>query len=156
LVAREPILVRNPQAVRPWQHVLEALGGYLQLAALLANDRGKEFEGAWNFGPNLESHRTVQELVRAVVANWGSGSVRCAANHGQPQPVEAHSLVLNCDKVRQQLGGRPRWDFAQAVRQTVAWYREYGDSAQSWELTARQIETYTEAWAISEVLQETA
>ena len=156
LEAGQPILIRNPQAVRPWQHVLEALGGYLHLAALLAGGRGKEFEGAWNFGPNLESHRNVQDLVRAVIATWGSGSVRYPAFHGQPQPVEAHTLVLNCEKARQQLGWRPRWDFAEAVRQTMLWYRQSADNSKTWDLTAGQIEGYAGAWSNPEALRETA
>ncbi len=156
LRADQPILIRNPQAVRPWQHVLEALGGYLHLAALLGSERGKEFDGAWNFGPNQESHRTVQELVRAVITNWGAGNVRYSAFHGPPQPVEAHSLVLNCDKARQQLGWRPRWDFAGAVRETIAWYRESAASPNTWELTARQIESYAEASAGPGALREIA
>lgn len=91
-----------------------------------------------------------------MIANWGSGSVRYAPAHGHPQPVEAHSLVLNCEKARQQLGWRPRWGFEEAVRQTITWYRDSVGAPDTWKITARQIESYAEAATVLEVLQETA
>lgn len=160
LAAGQPVLIRNPQAIRPWQHVLEALGGYLHLAARLATTRGKDFEGAWNFGPKLESHRMVQDLVKAVLDNWGSGCALFPASSRTQEPAEAQTLVLNCDKARQQIGWTPRWEFGHAVRQTIAWYKAAGESGDAWDLTASQISAYQLALeAASErgrVMRETA
>ena len=77
LRANEPIVIRNPHAIRPWQHVLEALGGYLLIASRLYSE-GRAFEGAWNFGPDLEAHRPVRELVQLAIRDWGSGTMTIA------------------------------------------------------------------------------
>ena len=121
-----PILVRNPGAVRPWQHVLEPLSGYLMLAAMLARgtvqERG-EFCGAYNFGPLALSNRTVAELVKRMVSAWGSGSW---VDRRQPDaPREAGLLALSIDKAVAHLGWRPRWSFGEAVARSVEWYRAF-------------------------------
>ena len=124
LAAGEPIVVRNPDAVRPWQHVLEPLSGYLWLAALMLRD-GRRYEGAWNFGPrNTAGDKPVRWVVERFLEEWGSGSWTTPADAGR-QPQEAHHLRLDSARARKQLGWAPVWDARTAVRQTASWYREY-------------------------------
>lgn len=141
LEKQEPVEVRNPQATRPWQHVLEPLSGYLLLAQRLF-DAGNQYSGAWNFGPDKESNRTVRELVEKALGVWGSGKPVMGTSAGT-QPHEAHFLHLNCDKARQELGWRPAWQFDQAVEHAIAWYSEWLEDADAWNLTTRQIYEYT-------------
>jgi CDP-glucose 4,6-dehydratase len=124
LVAGEPIVVRNPDAVRPWQHVLEPLSGYLQLGALLL-DEGSRYAGAWNFGPTEErSDEPVRWVVDQFIDHWGSGS--WAPDEGtEAHPHEAQRLSLDSTKARERLGWAPVWDPQTAVGRTAAWYREY-------------------------------
>ena len=123
LVAGEPIVVRNPDALRPWQHVLEPLSGYLRLGALLLEDRG--FDGAWNFGPTEDrSDQAVRWVVDRFIDEWGSGSWTTPAG-AEGQPYEAQRLSLDSSKARTRLGWAPVWDAQTAVRRTASWYREY-------------------------------
>lgn len=124
LVAGEPIVVRNPDAVRPWQHVLEPLSGYLQLGAALL-DEGSRYAEAWNFGPTEErSDQPVRWVVDQFIGHWGSGSW-VSYQGTEEQPHEAQRLSLDSAKARELLGWAPVWDPQTAVERTVAWYREY-------------------------------
>jgi CDP-glucose 4,6-dehydratase len=124
LVAGEPIVVRNPDAVRPWQHVLEPLSGYLQLGALLL-DEGSRYAGAWNFGPTDErSDEPVRWVVDQFIDNWGSGSW-VPYQGTETQPHEAQRLSLDSGKACALLGWAPVWDSKIAVGRTAAWYRDY-------------------------------
>ena len=121
LAADRPIMVRNPGHTRPFQHVLEPLSGYLWLGSRLAagwTDPGDLY--AFNFGPEEEGHRSVRELVEAVLERW-PGKWESPAGKGGPS--EARLLSLSVDRARQHLDWRPRWDFGQTVRETVDWYR---------------------------------
>lgn len=142
LAAGEPIVVRNPDAVRPWQHVLEPLSGYLWLAALMLRE-GNRYEGPWNFGPTeATGARPVRWVVDRFVDEWGSGSWTTPANAGR-QPHEAHNLSLDSSKAREQLGWAPVWDAPAAVRHTASWYREYyRAAARARELVEHQLEMY--------------
>lgn len=115
----EKIRVRNPLFIRPWQHVLEPLEGYLTVAGRLLEE-GDPFCEAWNFGPRAEDARPVRDLVEAVIDAWGGGSW---FHDGSDAVHEARSLRLSTDKALAALGWRPRWQFDQAVRMTVDWYR---------------------------------
>jgi CDP-glucose 4,6-dehydratase len=123
LVAGDPILVRNPDAVRPWQHVLEPLSGYLWLGARLLID-GQSLAGPWNFGPLDAGERPVRWVVERFVDEWGAGSWT-TPTHDRSAPYEAHRLSLDSTKARERLGWAPVWDGPTAVRQTASWYREY-------------------------------
>ena len=118
----EPLVLRRPQATRPWQHVLESVSGYLALGArLLSEPRNKRDLISLNFGPDSESERSVQELVDAWLVSWpGAFEVE-----GTPQPAygEAARLSLDHSLARQTLGWSPAWDFSQAVGATASWYR---------------------------------
>jgi CDP-glucose 4,6-dehydratase len=128
LTAGEPIVVRNPDAVRPWQHVLEPLSGYLWLAARMLRD-GKACEGPWNFGPtDADGARSVRWVVESFLEEWGSGSWTTPGADRQ-EPHEAHWLSLDSTRARERLGWAPVWDAAAAVRETAAWYRDYYQAA---------------------------
>lgn len=134
-----PIVLRNPQSTRPWQHVLEPLSGYLSLAARLHADP-REFCGSWNFGPQASSIRTVHDLAERIIKGWGGGTVEIApTNQGGH---EARLLQLNCDKAGQVLGWTPRWDFERTVDVTVEWYRDVTHGVPAQQATSRHIEQY--------------
>jgi CDP-glucose 4,6-dehydratase len=137
------IPVRNKTAVRPWQHVLEPLSGYLWLAAALAqpqlrkHDLGK-VDLAFNFGPNASSGRTVAELVQEVLRHW-PGSWKDLSDPNAPH--EAGTLRLAIDKAHALLDWAPVWDFQPTVEKTVSWYRK-AQEEKALDLTTRQIDEY--------------
>ena len=122
LLAGKPIPVRNPSAMRPWQHVLDCLSGYLWLGACLAR-AGKQtpLASAFNFGPDDQANLPVSELVREILRLW-PGSWEQVGQPGAPH--EAHKLNLAIDKAAALLQWFPVWPFQEAIRQTVAWYHE--------------------------------
>ena len=142
LLAGQPIIVRNPDAVRPWQHVLEPLSGYLQLGALMLR-ASRRYAGPWNFGPTHEAgERPVRWVVDRFLREWGSGSWTTPPDMVR-QPHEALRLSLDSTKAREQLGWAPVWDGEEAVRRTAAWYREYHqEPATARELVDEQLLAY--------------
>jgi CDP-glucose 4,6-dehydratase len=143
------IAVRNPIAVRPWQHVLEPLGGYLLLATRLAEEGGARYAGAWNFGPDKLADPldggggiTVARLVEAVTEAWGAGDFAAAEGGEDDAYHETTCLRLNCDKALHRLAWRPAWDFATTVRRTVDWYRSWLTGHDAWDLTSGQVAAY--------------
>ena len=123
----QPLMIRNPSATRPWQHVLEPLSGYLVLAQAL-HEQGSRFNGAWNFGPHDADARSVQEVIELVIAKWGGAAEW--QQDGKPAPHEAHFLKLDCSKARQGLGWSARWSLEKAINEIVAWqevFRNKGD-----------------------------
>ena len=141
LIAGNPILLRNPGATRPWQHVLEPLRGYLLLAEKLYREP-LNFSGSWNFGPEGHAMRTVAELAGNIVTDWGSGRVEQAIQLNAPH--EAGLLHLNCDKSRHELGWQPCWDFARTVAKTVDWYKAWQQGEDMQKVTEGQIRSYME------------
>jgi len=113
--------VRSPYAVRPWQHVLEPLSGYLLLGGLLG-ENPQAFSTAYNFGPYPEDHLTVKELVELAVHEWGSGSWKDIS--GGVQPHEAGLLKLDIGRAIAQLGWKPRLDAKAAIEWTLQWYKK--------------------------------
>lgn len=147
LASGVPIRVRRPGAVRPWQHVLDALAGYLALAPKLAAEP-RAYGGAWNFGPVPDNATPVRELIDLVVALWGGGKVETDLG-GEHEPIEAGYLRLAIDKATARLPWRPLWDLATTVRLTVAWHRAQqrgADPARLRELCLEQIAAYDAAW----------
>jgi CDP-glucose 4,6-dehydratase len=122
----ETVVVRNPDAVRPWQHILEPLAGYLTLAVRLLSDAGPQASRAWNFGPDQRGEATVREVVRGLFAAWGSGSWR--EHRDGSEPAEAPQLRLSIEHTRQELGWSPRWSLETALLRTAAWYRRHRES----------------------------
>ena len=124
LALGEPIPVRNPWATRPWQHVLEPLGGYLLLAEKLAGAQDgsgpNPYADAFNFGPSLEANRPVQQLIKETLLHWPGQWLDLSDPEA---PHEAGRLHLQIDKAHHQLGWRPRWAFPTTIAHTVGWYR---------------------------------
>lgn len=121
LQAQKTIEVRNPAAVRPWQHVLEPLGGYLLLGALLDENPSK-FSEAYNFGPLPNDHVTVKQLVETAIANWGGGTWKDTSD--KTQLHEAGLLKLDIERAMQQLNWKPKLNTAKAVQWTIDWYKQ--------------------------------
>ena len=119
----EPIIIRNPNAVRPWQHVLEPLSGYLKLGSLLYAD-AKEFTGPWNFGPPSKNMVTVKELAEKVIENWGHGEISCQSENNKFS--EANLLHLDISKAVNKLKWQPKLDFADTVSYTIDEYKVNG------------------------------
>lgn len=118
----EPIRLRNPDATRPWQHVLEPLSGYLLLARKLHGDR-RTFAGAWNFGPGDSDVRPVSWVVDRFCLLWGSGASRVRDDGRNPH--EARFLRLDCSKARTEMGWGPRWSIDKALEMSVEWTKAY-------------------------------
>jgi len=137
------IAVRNPAATRPWQHVLEPLGGYLLLAQQLLSLNEPPCE-AFNFGPSLSSNRAVAELVATMLEHW-PGRWIDARDPGAPH--EAGLLHLQIDKARHQLGWWPRWDYPTTVARTVRWYREVHAGADPYSRSLADLQAYQAALA---------
>jgi CDP-glucose 4,6-dehydratase len=124
----QPVCIRRPGAVRPWQHVLEPVAGYLLLARRML-EAGHAFAGAWNFGPGSEDVRTVGEVAKRFAGCWGGGA-RLDLNTGADNgPHEAGLLTLDCAKARALLGWRPRTGLDTALDWTCAWYRAWAGGA---------------------------
>lgn len=122
LSRQQAIGIRSPRAIRPWQHVLEPLSGYLQLGAALWQDPQK-YSGAWNFGPENNSHLTVAQMADKLVKYWGSGSWKDLSD---PNAVhEAHLLKLNCDKAHAELNWYSALTIDECLQMTADWYKEY-------------------------------
>jgi len=136
----EPVLIRNPSAIRPWQHVLEPLSGYLMLAQKLMQD-GPQYSGAWNFGPGDEDARSVEWLVRQLCSQWGDTASFVVDTREHPH--EAHFLKLDCSKAKTELGWKPRWSLDKAIESIVAWTKDYQKSREGKNTCLRQIEEYS-------------
>jgi len=120
LLAEVPIEVRNPASVRPWQHVLEPIAGYLRLGGLLYRDPGR-YSKAYNFGPLQDDHLQVRELVETAVDTWGNGSWRDVSDPGAPH--EAGLLKLDITRACTDLNWHPRLNARAAIRWALDWYR---------------------------------
>jgi CDP-glucose 4,6-dehydratase len=138
----EPIALRNPDAVRPWQHVLEALSGYLQLGSrLAAGENLSLWCDAWNFGPLDNASITVEQLVNQAIEQWGRGTYE--ASSAGDRLHEANQLRLDCSKAAMQLGWQPRMDSMQSIAITIDWYKAVLEQGHDpLELTMQQVEAY--------------
>jgi CDP-glucose 4,6-dehydratase len=124
----ETPVLRHPGAIRPWQHVLEPLGGYLALAASLARPEGASLGSAYNFGPAPEDDATVGDVTQALLDAWDTGEPHASGwRHGEVtrELAEAGVLRLAIDKAATDLGWRPRWRLDEAVSRTARWYRAF-------------------------------
>ena len=147
LSGHQPIGIRSPHAVRPWQHVLEPLSGYLRLGALLSQDP-KKYSGAWNFGPDDGSHLTVAEMADRLIQYWGDGSWSGTDLKSVPQGDslhEANLLKLNCDKAHAELNWHSILTIDECLQMTADWYKRfyYGNSnTKIYDLCVEQIHSY--------------
>ncbi len=147
-------LIRNPHAIRPWQHVLEALGGYLLIAQHLAQGRRWAAEG-WNFGPAPEDSRSVDWLADRVVSLWhGRDPEALLGDRGwdlpggdAPPPHEASILKLDCTKAHSFLDWRPAFTLSTALLRIVDWHRHVGQGADAREISLAQLDDYCQRWS---------
>ena len=139
-ISRRSVQLRYPLAVRPWQHVLEPLSGYLMLAQRLCFHDAQDFSEAWNFGPDGGDGATVGEVAQRIGSLWGDGSVTLLE---QPNlPHEAGLLHLDSTKAITRLGWRPRWSLDRALEETVAWYKAWHSGEDMRSYTLEQISIY--------------
>jgi len=117
------IPVRNPNAIRPWQHVLEPLSGYLLLGARMSRDKNPQLCSAWNFGPRHEDESTVSDLMDRFCKEWGYGNWEQISP--QNAPSEASVLRLSIDKAVHMLHWTPKWNLNEAIKKTAMWYKKY-------------------------------
>jgi len=137
--AGEPASIRYPQAVRPWQHVLDCLQGYLLLMdAALA---GETSQGEWNFGPGPESFRTVAEVADAAARDWGAGAAWVDASDGD-HPHEAELLALDANAARMALGWADRLPFAESITWTVDWHKAVSSGVTAREACDEQLAVF--------------
>lgn len=123
LIAGRPVSIRNPHAIRPWQHVLESLHSYITLAERLCDNDGAQYARGWNFGPADSESKTVQWIVERMVASWGGGAQWVVDK--APQPPESTYLRLDSSEARQKLGIMPRIHLESAIDWTARWYQGY-------------------------------
>lgn len=139
VVAGRVVSLRNPQAIRPWQHVLEPLSGYLMLAERLYVV-GQTFAEGWNFGPAEEDAKSVEWIAQEIASLWEG--MRWEKDHAS-HPHEAHYLKLDCSKARTRLGWVPRLSLADALLWTVLWYKAYDNGLDMRSLSEQQIKQYS-------------
>ncbi|WP_309400663.1 CDP-glucose 4,6-dehydratase [Cerasicoccus maritimus] len=145
LIDGQPILVRNPVATRPWQHVLDPLSGYLKLAATISQHSSNDLEfleeltSGMNFGPQTEANRTVCDLVQEITQHW-PGPWESLPPKGIKR--EAGKLALSIDKAFHLLDWGPTWDFSKSVEMTTRWYRAVHEGAAAIAITQDQIQQY--------------
>jgi CDP-glucose 4,6-dehydratase len=133
----EPVVIRNPLAIRPWQHVLEPLSGYLLLGQLLLEGK-KEIADGWNFGPEKNEILKVEEVLIKMKEVWPN--LHYTIQHDANQPHEANHLRLDCSKANSLLGWYPVWDTDTAIIKTATWFRAYYDN--NILLTVNDLEDY--------------
>jgi len=138
-MAEKPVLIRSPHSIRPWQHVLEPLSGYLCLAEQLF-EQGTAFAEGWNFGPVDEDAKPVGWIVDQMVQLWGQGA-RLVLDKN-PQPHEAHYLKLDISKARMKLDWQPRWNLGQSLDKVTTWYKAYQAHQEMRAFSLDQIEAY--------------
>ena len=137
--ADQPIILRNPEATRPWQHVLEPLSGYLLLATHLY-DAPKKWGGAWNFGPSTDETRTVKDVAETIISHLGQGRIEIESSAEQVH--EARLLQLNCDKAHQLLHWSPRWSVDKTLEATALWYKVAMKGGDMEAITRQQVYEY--------------
>lgn len=135
----EPVVIRNPNSIRPWQHVLEPLSGYLALAEKLYTE-GQAWAEGWNFGPQDDDARPVQWIVEQMVQAWGNGA--SWRLDGGEHPHEANYLKLDISKAKSRLNWHPRWNLATALEQITTWHRTWLQNGSVKETCLDQIRQY--------------
>jgi CDP-glucose 4,6-dehydratase len=140
ILKNEKVIIRNPQAIRPWQHVLEPLAGYLMLSQKLYED-GPRYSEAWNFGPDDSDAKPVEWLVKELCAKWGNNAsyIMDKGKH----PHEAHYLKLDCSKAKTMLGWRPLWDLEQTIAGIIEWTKTYAGKGDVTAACLKQMEKYS-------------
>ena len=138
LIKGAPIEIRNPGSVRPWQHVLDPINGYLTLAEYLVENKVREFEG-WNFGPSHEGQKTVSQITQLVSRHWPGGNFHVSQAAG---PHEAGLLTLDSTKAHTVLKWAPQLEIDESIAQTVFWYKAFADQSDMKNFTLKQIQDF--------------
>ncbi len=141
LAAGKPIVIRNPRSIRPWQHVLEPLSGYLRLAEKLWHEPNQFAEG-WNFGPESSDARQVDWIADRIVGLWGDGARWELVPLSEPQPHEAHYLKLDCSMAHAHLAWQPSLRLDQTLQWVVDWYKRVNQGESALGVTLEQIARY--------------
>ena len=144
ILSKQTIKIRNPNAVRPWQHVLEPLGGYLTLVEKLYNN-GPQFAEAWNFGPKDSDDKSVAWVVERFLKIWG-GNITWLSEEDKTLH-EAAYLRLNCNKAQNCLSWEPHWGIENALEKTAEWYKAYKEKQNIQEVAILQIAQYEKGLA---------
>lgn len=145
LINNEPVIIRNPNSIRPWQHVLEPLGGYLLLAEKLVED-GPKYAEAWNFGPSDNDAKPVKWIVESLCSMWGRNSSYIVQDDGQ-NLHEATYLKLDCSKASNILGWNPKWSLDKTLGKIIDWNKVHmKDDKELFQFTLQQIKEYNEVF----------
>jgi CDP-glucose 4,6-dehydratase len=142
ILAGQAVSIRNPKSIRPWQHVLEPLSGYLLLAQKLYEE-GSSFAEGWNFGPNDDDAKPVEWILDNLTKSWGEGA--SWKLNGDDHPHEAHYLKLDCSKSKARLHWHPRWSLAKAIDQICIWHKAHVSGADMQAICFDQIKQYEAA-----------
>lgn len=148
LMANTAIQIRNPGSVRPWQHALEPIIGYMIVAENLYNAEKKFDKPSWNFGPDISVEMSVKDVVSRIIDCWGSGSFEVF--HEDNAPIEAQLLRLDSSKAKLELGWKPIWGFEQTISETVSWYKSWKNDGDMLEVSLAQIHKYLAESGIGE------
>ncbi len=140
---KKPLSIRSPEAVRPWQHVLNPTFGYLTLAQKLWDDVGNNYTDAWNFGPEVDDVKTVREMTDIMCEKWGGYTWTSPDTSNKSPMKEANLLHLDIGKAKSNLGWRPVWDCEKSLQKTIEWYKKFYEIPEEIsELTKKQILDY--------------
>lgn len=142
-INRDAVEIRNPSAIRPWQHVLEPLGGYLCLLERMCDEGGDRYAEGWNFGPDEGDVRPVSWIADSLTRMWGAQSAWNTDSNDQPH--EAHYLKLDCSKAHSLLGWHPRLRLQESLRQVSDWYKAWHNGKDMHEYTMNEISVYEQA-----------
>jgi CDP-glucose 4,6-dehydratase len=143
LSKKEPVILRHPNAIRPWQHVLEPLGGYLQLAEKLYA-QGPVYAGGWNFGPDENDTQTVEAITAKLVSHWGNDASYKVENNNS-YAHEAQTLRLDCTKARTLLKWQPRWNLETTLNQISTWHKAFLSGTNMHDYCLNEIKQYQQS-----------
>jgi len=144
ITAGEPVVIRSPKAIRPWQHVLEPIAGYINLAERLCSEDGVQYAEGWNFGPYDNDAQPVEWILNKLCNKWGEGASWQLDDPNKVQLHEANYLKLDCSKARKELQWEPLLGLDTALEWIVDWYRAYTSGQNVADITLRQIRDYEE------------
>jgi CDP-glucose 4,6-dehydratase len=140
VVNNEKLIIRNPRATRPWQHVLEPVTGYLKLVELMYTHENKYAEG-FNFGPDKSDHSDVENIIIRMNKHWNN-KIKYEIIKSDANPHEAHFLSLDCSKAKDVLGWKPKWNLDKALQMTVEWNENRLQGSSVAATTLKQITEY--------------
>jgi CDP-glucose 4,6-dehydratase len=139
ILSGENIVLRNPDAIRPWQHVLDCLNGYLLLVDSMLSQKT---DVTWNFGPLPGSNRTVKDVAESLVKNWGTTNSKVSVEIDKSQPKESNFLLLNSSKSREKLGWTDFLNFEETMSWTTSWYKSHSEGISAEALLSEQVNKF--------------